>query len=59
MDIEYSKEEEFAIEEKMNNHNTKVVCPRCGKLLKYREAGNSYEIKCETEGCLREVVRGI
>ncbi len=59
MVTKYTTEEQSALNEKEKNPNVKVKCPRCGKLLLYREAGNSYEIKCPTEGCLKRVCRGI
>ncbi len=59
MAIKYNDQENKALDEKENNPNKKVICPRCGKELQYRDFGNSYEVKCPTEGCLKSVFRGI
>lgn len=48
-----------AIENKMKNPNEKVICPRCGKELIYKGYGNSVSVKCETEGCISESIRGL
>ena len=54
IDLEYK-----ALETKERNPTETVICPRCGKELLYREVGNSYEIKCLTEVCLKMTVRGL
>lgn len=59
MAIKYSEQENKALDEKSSHPNKTVICPRCGKELQYREVGNSYEVKCPTEGCLKSVFRGI
>ena len=51
--------ESRALERKEANPTETVVCPRCGKELLYRESGNSYEIRCQTEGCLKMTIRGL
>lgn len=55
----FSDEEIKALQEKERNKEKNVICPRCGKHLKYIEKGNSYEIKCETDYCLHFAVRGL
>ena len=57
--INYSNEEIEAIDLKSNNPDVYVRCPRCGKELHYRAVGNSYEIRCYTEGCIKAIFRGI
>ena len=59
-DVEFEKYLEFlVILEKACNPDIIVLCPRCGKELGYSRSGNSYEIKCSTEGCLKTTCRGI
>lgn len=47
------------LEDYKKNGTTDKKCPYCGKSMKYEECGNSYEVRCETDGCIREVFRGI
>ena len=59
-DEEFQEHLEYlAFREKESNPDKKVLCPRCGKELCYSEAGNSYEIKCSTDGCIKMTCRGI
>lgn len=51
--------EYLALREKESNPDKKVLCPRCGKELCYSEVGDSYEIKCSTDGCIKMTCRGI
>ena len=55
----YTEEELQAIETKAENPEVYVRCPRCGKELHYRAVGNSYEVRCYTEGCIKATSRGI
>ena len=57
--LNYSEEELAAIDLKSNNPDVYVRCPRCGKELHYRAVGNSYEIRCYTEECIKASFRGI
>lgn len=59
MDSKYTEKELKALEEKACTPNKVVICPRCGKELTYRSIGNSYEVKCPTENCIKETVRGL
>ncbi|MCM1440363.1 MAG: hypothetical protein NC131_14335 [Roseburia sp.] len=59
MASKYSEKELAALEQKAKTPDSKVVCPRCGKELTYRAVGNSYEVKCPTEGCISLTVRGL
>ena len=59
MEIKYSKEERKAINKKLENPNDKVLCPRCGKELVFREKGTSYSVKCLSDNCLVANFRGI
>ena len=55
----YSKEEWDALDEKMNNPQEDVVCPRCGNEIIYSEPGNSICVKCLTDGCIFGGIRGL
>lgn len=55
----YTEEELQAIDMKAENPDIYVRCPRCGKELHYRAVGNSYEVRCYTEGCIKATSRGI
>lgn len=57
--MDMTKNEYNAIENKMKNPNDKVMCPRCGKELIYKKYGNSISVKCETEECISESIRGL
>ena len=55
----YTEQEMRALEEKACTPGKVVLCPRCGKELTYRALGSSYEVKCPTENCISETVRGL
>lgn len=59
MVIKYNKTESDALTRKEERPKEIVVCPRCGRKLVYKEIGNSYEIKCPTDNCLKRTVRGL
>ncbi len=59
MAARYTEKELEALEKKEMSPESKVICPRCGKELGFRSVGNSYEIKCPTEGCISLAVRGL
>lgn len=48
-----------ALDEKIMHPEKTVYCPRCGKEIKLRRAGNSCEAKCVTDGCIKETLRGL
>lgn len=54
-----NEEEKNALRAKMDNPLKDVTCPRCGKLLKYEEYGNSIIVECPTEGCIHGAIRGV
>ena len=58
MDFKYSEKELDALEKKAMSPNNVVICPRCGKEIVFTKIGNSYEVKCESENCIKETVRG-
>ncbi len=59
MASKYTEKEILAMEQKARTPREKVLCPRCGKELGYRSVGNSYEVKCPTEGCIVMTCRGL
>lgn len=38
---------------------TERKCPRCGNDIIIEEVGNSYSVKCKTDGCIHADFRGI
>lgn len=59
MAIEYNQTDINAIDQKMQSPASVVICPRCGKELAYRSVGNSCEVKCPTDGCIKGTSRGL
>lgn len=60
MDIKkYTEKEIDALSQKERQPDKFVLCPRCGSELIYRAVGNSYEIKCKSQDCLKRTVRGL
>lgn len=60
MDIsKYTEKEIAALSEKEKHPDNFVLCPRCGTELIYRAVGNSYQIKCKSQDCIKRTVRGI
>lgn len=51
--------ERDALHEKAKTPDKKVLCPRCGSELTYREVGASYQVKCNTDDCIKLTVRGL
>lgn len=48
-----------ALTQKLNTPDADVACPRCGKLLAFAEIGNSCEVKCPSDSCLYDSIRGL
>ena len=48
-----------ALDEKMNNPQKDVRCPRCGNKIIYEKRGNSFAVECKTKGCIFGGVRGL
>lgn len=59
MKTERTKEEIEAFHEKEMHPEKTVLCPRCGTELRIKYCGNSFEIRCQTEGCFCGSLRGI
>ena len=55
----YTLEELDALEKKFDIPEETVICPRCGRKLIFSKFNSSCEVKCETPGCLHDVIRGI
>ena len=36
-----------------------VVCPRCGKPLRYIATDSAEQVKCDSNNCIRVTIRGI
>ena len=56
---EFAKEECEAMDYKMEHQEEEVKCPRCGRKLIFYGYSSGCEVKCETEGCIHETLRGI
>ena len=48
-----------AINYKIEHPDEEVICPICGKRLIFTKYYCGWEVKCETEGCLRDALRGL
>lgn len=48
-----------ALEEKMNNPDKVIKCPRCGNKIIYEKRGNSIAVECQTPGCIYGGIRGL
>lgn len=59
MDFKYTDKELAVLNEKFKYPHKTVICPRCGQELQYRKIGNSCEVKCRTENCLYDAIRGL
>ena len=57
--INFTEKELDAMYEKEMTPSKNVTCPRCGRLLVYKDFGSAYTVECPTEGCIRKTVRGI
>ena len=47
------------LDEKLNNPEKTVICPRCGNEVIYEERGNSIAVGCKTKGCIYGGIRGL
>ena len=46
------------LDEKLNNPDKKVICPRCGNEIIYKKRGNSIAVECKTKDCIYGGIRG-
>ena len=47
------------LDEKLNNPDKKVICPRCGNEIIYKKRGNSIAVECKTKDCIYGGIRGL
>ena len=59
MAIKLSEKEKKAIQEKLDNKDKNIICPRCGKEIIYEKRGNSIAVECKTPGCIYGGIRGL
>lgn len=59
MAIKMTDTERSAINEKLNNKDKRVTCPRCGNVIIYEKRGNSIAVECRTKDCIFGGVRGL
>ena len=55
----FTEQEIQAMEAKIRNPYTDVICPRCGRRLECHVWATAVEVRCETENCLLGSIRGI
>jgi len=55
----YTEAEWDALDEKMDYPDQKVICPRCGNEIAYKEIGNSISVFCLSENCIFGGIRGL
>lgn len=53
-----SKERKI-VDEKFENPNKSIKCPKCGKPLIYSSFDSAEQVKCPTAGCVKVTLRGI
>ena len=54
-----NEKERNALDEKLNNPEKKVICPRCGNEIVYEKRGNSIAVECKTKKCIYGGLRGL
>ncbi|MBD5554878.1 MAG: hypothetical protein HDQ95_05890 [Roseburia sp.] len=47
------------LDEKLNDPQKVVKCPRCGNEIIYEKRGNSIAVECRTQGCIYGGIRGL
>lgn len=47
------------LDEKLNNPQKEVKCPRCGNEIIYERRGNSIAVECRTKDCIYGGIRGL
>ena len=57
--VTMSKRDYEALEDKLNNPEKVVHCPRCGNEILYEKRGKSVAVECKTKGCIYGGVRGL
>ena len=54
-----SGKEYEALDEKLNNPEKIVKCPRCGNDIICEKRGNSIAVECKTKNCIYGGIRGL
>ena len=57
--IRMTEEDYKALDEKLNNPQKTVKCPRCGNEIIYEKRGNSIAVECKTPNCIFGGIRGL
>jgi DNA-directed RNA polymerase subunit RPC12/RpoP len=57
--MDMNEDEKKALEDKLNNPDKTVKCPRCGSEIIYEKRGNSIAIECKTPKCISGGLRGL
>ena len=47
------------LEQKLNNPEKKITCPRCGNEIIYEKRGYSIAVECKTRNCIYGGIRGL
>lgn len=53
-----TEEDYKALDQKLNNPEKEVKCPRCGNDIIYEKRGNSVAVECKTKNCIYGGIRG-
>lgn len=54
-----NKAEHKALQEKLENPEKDIKCPRCGNKLIVEKRGNSIAVECKTKDCIYGGIRGL
>lgn len=54
-----TEEDYKALDQKLNNPEKEVKCPRCGNDIIYEKRGNSVAVECKTKNCIYGGIRGL
>lgn len=57
--VGHTEKDYKALDEKMNNPEKRVICPRCGNEIIYEKRGNSIAVECKTKNCIFGGIRGL
>lgn len=57
--IKITEQEYDALDEKLNNPEKTVICPRCENEIIYEKRGYSIAVECRTENCIYSGIRGL
>lgn len=57
--VTMTEQDYTALDEKLNNPEKAVKCPRCGNEIIYEKRGNSIAVECKTRNCIYGGIRGL